>query len=127
MNTEKPIMQLHSEHKEWLNKLSFYKDDLAVLQNRLDDIAGKNSDKDMLAVVEKYQNQLTIQREQIDLLHHEIKKHEHGIEKSIAENPVASDHRKMQDHPEQRDKILRFEEMFADLRKSLLSFAAKWM
>ena len=61
MNTEKPIMQLHSEHKEWLNKLSFYKDDLAVLQNRLDDIAGKNSDKDMLAVVEKYQNQLTIQ------------------------------------------------------------------
>lgn len=127
MNTEKPIMQLHSEHKEWLNKLSFYKDDLAVLQNRLDDIAGKNSDRDMLAVVEKYQNQLTIQGEQIDLLHHEIRQHEHSIEKSITENPVASDHRKMQDHPEQRDKMIRFEELFADLRKSLLSFVAKWM
>ncbi len=124
---EKLIMELHTEHKEWLNKLSFYKDDLQVMQNRLDEIVSRNTSKELMVNLEHFQNQLIIQHEQIDILKHEINEHEKSIEKSIIDNPVASDHRKMNDHSEYRDKMLRFEDLFHELRKDLMSFVAKWM
>ncbi len=124
---EKLITELHTEHKEWLNKLSFYKDDLQVFQNRLDEIVRKNTSKELMVNLEHFQNQLIIQHEQIDILRHEINEHEKSIEKSIIDNPVASDHRKMTDHSEYRDKMLRFEDLFHELRKDLMSFVAKWM
>lgn len=120
-------MELHTEHKEWLNKLSFYKDDLQVMQNRLDEIVSRNTSKELMVNLEHFQNQLIIQHEQIDILKHEINEHEKSIEKSIIDNPVASDHRKMNDHSEYRDKMLRFEDLFHELRKDLMSFVAKWM
>ena len=127
MNTEKSLMSLHIEHKEWLNKLSFYKDDLVVMQHRLNTIAQKNTSAEVMKGVEHFQNQVIIQNEQIDILHHEINEHEKSIEKSISDNPVGSDHRKMHDHSEHRDKIARFEVLFAELRKELMTFLSKWM
>jgi hypothetical protein len=124
---EKLIMELHTEHKEWLNKLSFYKDDLQIMQNRLNEIVSRNTSKELMVNLEHFQNQLIIQHEQIDILKHEINEHEKAIEKSIIDNPVASDHRKMNDHTEYRDKMIRFEDLFHDLRKDLMSFVAKWM
>jgi hypothetical protein len=33
----------------------------------------------------------------------------------------------MEDHAPEREKMERFEELFASLRKELLSFLSKWM
>ena len=127
MSTQKHLTELHAEHKEWLNKLSFYKDDLTVMQYRLNEIAAKNSSKDALVMIERFQNQFKIQNEQIDILKHDINQHSANIEASISSNPVASDHRTMEDHAPEREKMERFEELFASLRKELLSFLSKWM
>lgn len=127
MNTQKSITALHTEHQEWLNTLLFYKDDLKVFQNRLDEVAKKNNAKEVLMSIEHFQNQFKIQHEQIDILKHEINEHESQIEKSINDNPVASDHRHMDDHTDHRDKMKRFEELFSALRKELMSFLVKWM
>ena len=127
MNTQKPIAELHVEHKEWLNKLLFYKDDLKIMQSRLDEIASKNNIKEVLVFVERFENQFKIQKEQIDVLNHDIKQHVNKIEESIINNPIASNHRKMDDHAEEREKMIRFEELFAELRKDLLSFLSKWL
>lgn len=127
MNLAKPILEQHAEHIEWLNKLSFYKDDLVTFQRRLNEIAKKNTSMEIMAVVEQLQNQLKIQDEQVDILKHEINEHEKSIERSIIENPVASDHRKVQDHTTHREKIETFELLFSEFRKTLLSFCAKWM
>ena len=81
--TQTSIIGQHAEHVEWANKLLFYKDDLTVMQNRLDEIAKKNTANDVMKSVEHFQNQFKIQREQIDLLKHEINVHEDAIEKSI--------------------------------------------
>ncbi len=127
MNSTKPIIEQHAEHIEWLNKLSFYKDDMVTFQHRLNDIAKKNTSMEIMAVVEQLQNQLKIHEEQADILKHEINEHEQAIERSILENPVAADHRKVQDHAIHREKIASFELLFAQYRKTLLSFCAKWM
>jgi hypothetical protein len=127
MTTGKLINTLHSEHKEWLNKLSFYKDDLQVLQNRLVETAGKNNSNEFAAGLEHFQNQLIIQREQIDILKHDIDEHERNLEKVVIDLPVGSDHRKMHDHSVQREKMAQFELLFASFRKELTDFLAKWM
>ncbi|MFA9212287.1 MAG: hypothetical protein ACEQSR_00370 [Candidatus Methylacidiphilales bacterium] len=127
MSTQKHLTELHAEHKEWLNKLSFYKDDLTVMQSRLDEVASKNSSKDALVMIEHFQNQFKIQNEQIDILKHDINQHSANIESSISNNPVASDHRTMEDHAPERERMERFEELFASLRKDLFGFLAKWM
>ena len=127
MNTQIALVDLHVEHKEWLNKLLFYKDDLKIMQSRLDEIASKNNSKEVLVFVERLENQFKIQKEQIDVLNHDIKQHVNKIEESIINNPIASNHRKMDDHAEEREKMIRFEELFAELRKDLLSFLSKWL
>lgn len=127
MKTQNLILNQHTEHNEWLNKLLFYKDDLTIMQNRLDEIAKKNTSTDVMKSVEHFQNQFIIQRGQIDILKHDINIHEDFIVKSINENPIASDHRSADDHKDHRQKIERFEELFALLRKDLMSFLAKWM
>lgn len=71
METKK-VYDLHEENKEWLNKLAFYKDELKVMQNRVSEIAAKNTAKDVLASVEHFQNQLIIQRNNIDELAHSL-------------------------------------------------------
>ena len=124
---EKSITLLHGEHKEWISKLSFYNDDLVVLRKWLDDVVKRNNSEEFLIGLEHFQNQIIIQQEQIDQLKHEINENEAVLEKSVSHNPVASDHRKMNDHPEHREKIARFEELFRTLRKEQMIFLAKWM
>ena len=124
MTTEKSIHTLHSEHKEWRNKLSFYKDDLQVMQNRLVETARKNTSSEFAAGLEHFQNQLIIQREQIDMLKHDINLHEQILEKLLVDTPVASDDRKAHDHSVQREKMAQFEHLFASLRRELSDFMA---
>lgn len=124
---KKNIYSLHEEHKTWLNVLQFYKDDIEVMKKRLEEIASKNTSKEVLAMVEHFQNQLIIQRNNIDELNHAVKQEENAIEKNINNNPVAVDHRSMEDNPKMRDDINSFEKNFAELRKDFIGFIAKWM
>lgn len=127
METKKNIYQLHEENKIWLNKLLFYKDELVIMQNRIAEVAKKNTSKDVLAFVEHFQNQLIIQKEQIDILSHDIRKHESFLEQAANKNPTAVDHEKFPDHGVQRTAVTNFEKIAEDLRKELIHFLANWM
>lgn len=126
METKK-IYELHEEHKEWLNNLAFYKDEIKVMQNRISEVASKNSSPEVLKQIEHFQNQLIIQRNNIDELSHSIKDHENYLENRVNENPTAVDHRKVNDHPKMRDSYTSFDKVFNELRKELNAFLAKWM
>ena len=126
METKK-IYELHEEHKEWLNNLAFYKDEIKVMQNRISEVATKNSSADVLKQIEHFQNQLIVQRNNIDELCHSIKDHENYLENRVNENPTAVDHRKVNDHPKMRDNYTAFDKVFNELRKELNTFLAKWM
>ncbi len=127
METKKTIYQLHEEHKIWLNKLAFYKDEISIMQNRVSEIAQKNTSKEVLAFVEHFQNQLIVQKEQIDILNHNIRSHEAFLENAANKNTVAVDHERFSDHKGQRENVEMFEQIFNDLRKELIGFLSKWM
>ncbi|MBL0340289.1 MAG: hypothetical protein IPP71_04800 [Bacteroidetes bacterium] len=118
---------LHNEHREWLNKLDFYKDDLPILRKRLEEVAAKNTAKEVMQMVEHFQNQFIIQRNELDEFRHAIKQHENSLEAAIKSNETAINRQRLTDHPEMRERMERFEKLFQEFRMDLLKFVAKHM
>ena len=121
------LTEQHVAYREWLNRLAFYKDDLKIMQNRIAEIAERNTKTDVLAQVEHFQNMLIIQKNQIDRLRHDIDKQEEELVSLALKNPVASDHRRVEFHPEQKQKIELFEKIFNELRHELIHWLTKVM
>lgn len=127
MKTGEKIYTQHADHTEWLSKMKFYTDEITILKTRLGEIASKNNQKDVLAQVEHFQNQLIIQKNNIDEISHIINVDEDLIKKEVEKNPVAIDHREMPSHNEEKNQVEVFEKNFNDLRAEFKTFAAKWM
>ena len=124
---QKYVYDLHSDHKEWLNKVNFYKDDLKVLRHRLSEILLKNSSIEVRAMAEHFQNLYILQDERADILRHDVNKSMTHLEAAINGNPTAVDHRKVNDENELRDAVETFERIFSELRQDSINFFAKWM
>jgi hypothetical protein len=118
--------ELHQLHREWANKLNFYRDDVKSLEKRVEEIASKNTATEILAMIEHFQNQIKIQRNEMDILMHDIKIEEEELQKNISDNPTAWDHRKAA-HTTINERMVTFEKLFAELRRELIGFAAKYM
>lgn len=122
---QKHVSDLHTEHIDWLKQVQFYKDDLSVLQKRLEEIAAKNSSYETRAHVERFQNQFIRQNEVIDELRHDIKQHENELERVAKANPVAADHRLVIDHVLQRQNFHRFVELYDSMRDDFNRFVSR--
>jgi hypothetical protein len=127
MKTTDTIYNQHQENSEWMQKLFFYKDEIAIMKERIAEVAKKNSDKDVLVQIEHFQNQLIIQGNNIDTIKHNVSQNESKLVKNVTENEIAADHRKVGDHSSERDQVLSFEKHFNELRQELNKFLSKWM
>jgi hypothetical protein len=127
METKKTIYQLHEEHKTWLNKLLFYNDELKIMDKRIFEVAEKNTSSEVRSLADHFINQLTIQKEQIDILSHDINSHEMFLEAATHDNANSIDHERFSDHKKHRESIATFEKLFKELREELIDFLSKWM
>lgn len=116
---------LHQEHLEWLNKLDFYKDDIAILKRRIEEVASKNTGHDVMAMIEHFQNQLIIQRNELDEFRHAIKEHENEVEAAVKSNPTATNRQRLSDDPMLRTRMERYETIFNEMRMELYRFLSK--
>jgi len=66
-----------------------------------------------------------IQRNELDEMKHAIHQAESGIAENVAQNGTAVNRRSMPDNVSIRDRIERFEKLFLQLRKELMTFVAK--
>lgn len=123
----KNVFDLHAEHREWLNKIAFYKDEIKVMRNRVAEVASKNTAQDVQAMIEHFQNQLIVQDEQADITRHNVREYQQVIEDHLKKNSVASDHLKWNDHIHMREQVETFERIFNELRKELITFIARWL
>jgi hypothetical protein len=127
MSQKESIYKQHEENTEWISKLDFYKDEIAILKARLEEITTKNNAKEVLMQVEYFQNQWIIQRNNIDEISHQVRANEAALIEEINSNPVAVDHRKTEYHAQEQDLVNSFEKNFNDIRKEFNTFSAKWM
>lgn len=127
MSKSEFIYDQHSENTEWVQKLDFYKDQVNILQGRLEEIAQKNNNTEVLSEVEHFQNQFIIQRNNIDEIRHNVTANERELQLEINSNPVAVDHRKVAYHEKEKEAVESFEKVYNDMRDEFNRFAAKWM
>lgn len=120
--TKMPAM--HQMHIEWTNKVNFYKDELTTLTKRVEEVAARNTDKDILASIEHFQNQFVIQRNEIDTLLHDVKMNEEQILGNFKQNPTAWDHR-VAPTTDLSDRIVVFEKLFKEMHTELNQFLSK--
>lgn len=118
---------LHFEHEVWAKELAFLKDEVAFFERRLGELVTKNTDKDMLALLEQFQNRFIRQKEVIDELNHDINVHEDKLQQFVDEHPVAVDRVHFNDHANMRDKIDTNRKLYHDLKTEYFKFMAKWM
>ena len=127
MSEKSFIYDQHQENQDWLKRLDFYKEEIQILRERLEELTRKNTDAEFLKSVEHFQNQFLIQRNHIDELSHDIRLNEGKLVHEILHNPVAVDHRKVENHDMEADFMVYFEKNFATIRAAFNQMAAKWM
>jgi hypothetical protein len=107
---------VNAEHHEWLQGLDFYLEDLKIHEQRLMELAGKNSDFEVSRDIEHFQNQFIIQRNTIDELRHAIREHMTGFGQSIARGDGRFETGHRLTHEELKDGYLSFEKIMNELR-----------
>lgn len=88
-NIEK-LADLHMEHAGWQSVISSLKEDISLLNSRLGQMLLKRTPRDVPAMAEHFQNQLILQREQLDIMRHDFKQYENMIENELKNGAGAS-------------------------------------
>lgn len=127
MKTKDIIYTQHDEHRAWMSKLKFYEDEILILKNRLSEIVSKNTNKDILAQAEHFQNQLIVQKENIDEISHSITVDEDTIRKAVDKKPKFIDQLDTEPHTKEKQAMDSFEKNFTELRAEFNKFASKVM
>jgi CO dehydrogenase/acetyl-CoA synthase alpha subunit len=73
------VKKLTNDHETWKSTLAFYKDEILVFRNRLNEIAERNNTHPILEKIEQYQNKLDIHNEKMSELKHEIDSYVHHV------------------------------------------------
>lgn len=115
----------HKELTEWSKAIRFYDDETTVFEKKLEDVVNRNSDKTVLSETEHFQNQFILQKEQFDLLQHDL----HEQEVQIKENMQAySSHIIGSIIDRQRtlqNKMRQTEKIFSETRHNYRLFLSK--
>jgi hypothetical protein len=107
------IAQLSRECNAWRETLRSYRDDFGHLKNRLQDLAGHQTNRDILLEIEHLDNQFHIQLINIHDLKQAIKNHQRKLNTEMAETnngllaeDATTDHEKLYNDYQQLESTL---------------------
>jgi hypothetical protein len=122
------VTHMNNAHGDWLRAIDFYKQELDILKARLTEIASKNSHPDVLQQVEHFENQFTIQRENMDKLAHEIHTNLASTSREVQESGAGYiDDTLLAQHHRLQERFTAEEKVIHELRHDFNRFAAEWM
>ena len=119
------IYDQHLENGVFRSNLDFYKTEIQFLENRLGEVSSKNNSAECLKDLEHFQNQLIIQKNNIDVIRHEVVLDEDRLMKEAAKNEIALQHRSTEFHSKEKEDFeeilqMRHDEFHLMLDGSLL-------
>ncbi|MBL7923220.1 MAG: hypothetical protein JNL88_03390 [Bacteroidia bacterium] len=125
MHTKQQLNEMKHEHDQWQDRLRFYKDEISHFNNHLGRLSISGGGQDVMANVERFQNQFIRQREVLDIIRHDFKQHENLIEALEVGRAAEPNDGIQRIHSIQRDKLEQFENIFHDLRNEFNVFLNK--
>lgn len=118
---------LHFEHKQWDSELAFWNDELKTFKTKLSELVTRWTDKDIMAHIEHFQNQIILHGEVIDTMLHDIHVHESNIASHSAKKEESQDHDLVKKHMAMRGKMETQRQIYTDLKKEFFAFLTKNM
>lgn len=127
MTTTINIKHISNLNNDCLRALTFYKQELSILQDRLEEIVGKNTGSETTMGVEHFQNQFLIHANEMDQLLYRIKKNDKELETEIKTTAIYVQEETAVQHEQIHEAYQTEEKIFNELRQEFNRFAAKWM
>ncbi|MGN6394445.1 MAG: hypothetical protein ACTHMI_02715 [Mucilaginibacter sp.] len=127
MKTYTNIKHIKNLNNDGLRGIAFYKQELDILQDRLQEIAGDNTAREVQEKVDHFQNQFLIHRNCLDELKHDIHVNDQAIEaellktEDLVSDSIADEHKRI------HERYIGEEKIFNELRHEFNRFAAEWM
>lgn len=121
------ITKMENLHDEALRGLSFYKEDLDILEKRLVEVAAKNSSFEARQDIEHFQNQFLVQQNNISALKHKIKGHVHELSVQSSTHGGRVETEKLGIEKELADEYQDLEKVINEMRHEFNRFLSKWM
>lgn len=126
MNTTN-IRHWQSTHNDWLRALNFYKEEINILNDRLTEIAGKYTSKEVVVQVEHFQNQFILHRDNEEKLEHNIRLNLEQIAKDAEVHTGFVSDNLLERLKQNQQAFLSEEQHINQLRHEFNSFSARWM
>jgi hypothetical protein len=121
------LHNLYNECNSHLRVLEFYKQEVKYLQKRLEEVVKKNTNKDIMAEAEQFQNQFLLTRENLDELNHTIKTQLKVIEKAIAKKPTHADEKTVSGGDKFSKNVHDLEKDIASIKLRFNKFLSKYL
>jgi hypothetical protein len=118
---------IHFNHRLWMNQIAFYKTEIWLFQKRLEEITKKNSGKDVHVEIEQYQNRFIIQNNEMDIIIHKVKLHEHQISSGKTKGVYPPEDLIIDEHTKLKDDMEQFVKLYHELREDFYTFVSAWM
>jgi hypothetical protein len=125
MTTSNYLYELHNIYKTWLNELALANDEIDHFKINLEKVVTANNKMEITSRAEQFQNQFITHLNELQIMRHDVKEAEKVLEKNIADNPTAADHRKMEVDQVLNDRMQQFQKLFLDLKHDYNTFLAK--
>jgi hypothetical protein len=121
------LHNIYDECNSQMRVLDFYKIELKYLQKRLDEVAKKNTDKEIMAQVEQFQNQFILTKENMDVLNHSVKALLKNVEKLIKQKPTHFDEKSISGSGKNSQRVHDVEKQFAQMKLRFNKFLSKYL
>ncbi len=121
------ISHITSEYADWLRAISFYKEEISILKNRLAEVSLKNSKPEVKADVEHYQNQFILQNDNLDVLAHDVHEHEKHMNADADRLAQHLSNHTLAEHDNMRERYQVLEKIITDLRHDFNKFLCRYM
>jgi hypothetical protein len=125
------ISDLNFNYKLWQSELSFYLQEINIYEEYLSEVAHKWTDKSVKAQVEHFQNQFIIQREQNEILTHDLKIKAEQLAAYAKHHETAINHVHFDKDTnilsEVSERVESFKNIFSELKTEFKKFLSKYL
>lgn len=118
---------LHFEHKLWEREIKFWEDEIKSFQNRLSELVTRWTKQEVLAEIEKFENQFAIQKKEFDSLEDQIAMHEKNMAEHYKKNEDVLNKIFVNQHINMREVMETERNLYHNLKKEFFKFLTKFM
>ena len=118
---------LHFEHENWQREIDFWQDELKSFYLRLDELVNRWTDHQVLAEIEKFQNQFMIQEKEFHSIKDQIAMHEKNMAAHYEKNEDVLNEMFVSQHLALREVMETERNLYNNLKKDFFRFMTKYM